>query len=544
MLNWMGRPQAFTDPAFDSLSVRFQSRELIDEITRFFAGKTRAELEDAGQKFGVPAAAVLSIDEAVSGDHARARRAFADVALSPDVSAPFPNGVMEIDGRRAVGPRTLPVTVDGGLSQRPQVAWPSTAAAPARPLAGLRVLDLGVIVVGGEQGRLLGDQGADVIKVENAGFPDGARQTLAGSLISANFAAGNRNKKSLGLNLRDARGRALFLKLAKQADVILSNFKPGVMASLGLDAQVLAQANPGLIVVDSSAFGSSGPWSRRLGYGPLVRAASGLTALWRYGDEPDAFSDSVTIYPDHVGARVGLIGILALLIRRLRTRRGGSISVSQSEVMLSHLATDIAANALRRAGVAVEGGPAHDAPWGVFPCAGDDQWCAVTVRGEADWRALIHRMGRRDLAEDQALSTRNGRAAARERIDQALAEWLSQRTPTDAMAQLQAAGVPAGAMRRVTELPQERYYQERGFFRVATHPYLAHEFLVEGPLAHAENFPDPPLEPAPLMGQQTRDLARSLLGLSGAEIEHLIAEKVLEAPTYPTPKPPVDRVSL
>ena len=113
---------------------------------------------------------------------------------------------------------------------------------------------------------------------------------------------------------------------------------------------------------------------------------SGLTALWHYPDDAESFSDSVTIYPDHVSARVGLMGVLALLIRRLRTGGGGRVSVSQSEVMLSHLAPRIAAMALERSGVAIEGGPEHDAPWGMFQCAGDDEWCAITVRGDADCR--------------------------------------------------------------------------------------------------------------------------------------------------------------
>jgi crotonobetainyl-CoA:carnitine CoA-transferase CaiB-like acyl-CoA transferase len=536
MLEWMGRPEEFTDPSFNSLAVRFQSQALLAAIARFFEGKTRAELETAGQRFGVPIAAVLSIEEAVASDHIADRHAYADVPLSSKVSASLPNGVLEIDGRRAAAERSVPV--EHKVSPRPprKIGWLSGGAPPARPLAGLRVLDLGVIVVGGEQGRLLGDQGAEVIKIESAAFPDGSRQIASATgPISANFAAGNRNKKSLGLNLRDPRGRGLFLQLAQKADIILSNFKPGTLESLELGAEVLAQANPRLIIVDSSAFGSHGPWSRRLGYGPLVRAASGLTALWHYPDDPESFSDSVTIYPDHVSARVGLIGILALLIRRLRTGVGGRASVSQSEVMLSHLAPRIAAMALERRGLAIESGPEHDAPWGIFQCAGDDEWCAVTVRGDADWKALALAIGRLDLAEDERLSTKQGRTAARADIDRALARWTAGRGPNEAMSLLQTAGVPAGAMRRVTELPKDAYYQERRFFRLATHPYLADDFLVEGPLVQAENLPDPPLEPAPLLGQQTREVARDLLELSDSEIDRLIAEKVLEAPEYAPP---------
>jgi crotonobetainyl-CoA:carnitine CoA-transferase CaiB-like acyl-CoA transferase len=533
LFEWMGRPEAFADPAFNGLAARFQSPTLIPAITRFFAGKPRAQLEAEGQRFGVPAAAVLSLDEAVESEHARARQAFSDVVLAPGLSAPFPNGVMEIDGRRAAAPRTVPTPSDD-RPERTRSPWrPAAAGAPARPLEGLRILDLGVIVVGGEQGRLLADQGAEVIKIESLAYPDGARQ-LAGGLISPNFAAGNRNKQSFGLNLRDPRGKALFLELAGRSDVILSNFKPGTLQSLGLDAEVLHATNPRLIMVDSSAFGSHGPWSRRLGYGPLVRAGSGLTALWRYADDPHAFSDSVTIYPDHVAARVGVLGVLALLIRRRRTGRGGALSVSQSEVMMSHMATRIAGRALARAGRAVDD-PEYDAPWGMFACAGDDDWCAITVRNDRDWLALCKAIDRADLAADAALADRRGRDAARTRIDAAVVAWTGNRTPAEAMSALQAAGVPAGAMHRVTELPHETYYRERGFFRSATHPHLAGDFLVEARMTHAKTLPDPPLAPAPLMGQQTRALAHSILGLTAAEIDQLVDDKVLEAPEYPPP---------
>lgn len=528
LFEWMGRPEEFADPNFNSLSARYKSTTLIPAIARFFAGKKRSLIEAEGQRFGVPAAAVLSLGEAVGGEHATARQAFRRILLAPGVSALFPNGVMEIDGRRAAATAEITSRSSETIAPRAAPDWPETTNTPARPLDGLRVLDLGVIVVGGEQGRLLGDQGAEVIKIESIAYPDGARQTTGGAAISANFAAGNRNKKSFGLNLRDPRGKALFLDLVKQSDIVLSNFKPGTMASLGLGTDVLSAANPRLIVVDSSAFGSHGPWSRRMGYGPLVRAASGLTALWHYPDDPYSFSDSVTIYPDHVAARVGVLGILALLIRRLRTDKGGAISISQSEVMMSHLANRISAMSLG-ADRRQEAGRDHDAPWGMFSCSGADDWCAVTIRDDQDWRSLCTVIDRLDLAADADLAHLSGRQASRVRIDAAVAEWIGARTSREAMALLQNAGIPAGAMNRVTDLPEEPYYRERSFFRKATHPNLDGEFLVEGQLTLARHLPDPPLEPAPLAGQHTRSLAASVLQLSGAEIERLIDQKVLEA---------------
>ncbi len=394
------------------------------------------------------------------------------------------------------------------------------------------MLDLGVIVVGGDTGRLFGDLGADVIKIENGAFPDGSRASQGPSGMRPGFAAGHRNKRAIAVNLRDPEGRELARELVRSADIVLTNFKPGVIASLGLDYDSLQEVNPGIVVVDSSAFGPTGPWSRRLGYGPLVRAAAGLTDQWVYPGEPGTFSDAVTVYPDHVCARVGALGALALLIRRERTARGGSVSVAQSEVMLSHFSAPIAAQDLIGRGHTAAAGPEHDAPWGLFPSAGDDDWVAVTVRADADWAALCGVIGRPDLLADASLAGAPGRDAQRGRIDAAVTEWTRQRSPFEAMEVLQAAGVPAGAMLRAIDLPAWDYYRQRNAFREELHPYGTEPYLMENVQIHAERVAEPPLGPAPLLGEQTYQIAGELLGLNTAQIDDLVERGVLEvAPT-------------
>jgi hypothetical protein len=161
--------------------------------------------------------------------------------------------------------------------------------------------------------------------------------------------------------------------------------------------------------VDSSAFGPTGPWANRLGYGPLVRAAAGFTAQWAYPGERDAFCDAVTVYPDHVAARIGALAALALLLRRERTGTGGAASVAQSEVMISHLAAEIAGKV---AGLP-EQQPEH--PWGLFPARGDDAWVAVTVRDDADHRALRTVIGEQCLeSQPNVLVIRFSEDAARD----------------------------------------------------------------------------------------------------------------------------------
>lgn len=528
MFEWLGRPAEFADPSYDDLRVRFASPTLIPAIARFFAGQTRAELEQQGQRYGVPVAGVLTLAEALATEQIRARGFLRESALAPGLTALIPAGTVEIDGVRAWSDAVPPSPAAAARV----TGAPSLAARPRRdgrlPLDGLRVLDLGVIVVGGDTGRLFGDLGADVIKVENSAFPDGSRAAQGPTGMAPGFAAGHRNKRGIGINLRDPEGLRLARELARSADIVLTNFKPGVLGSLGFDYDALKELNPGIVVVDSSAFGPTGPWSRRLGYGPLVRAAAGLTDQWVYPGEPGTFSDAITVYPDHACARIGALGALALLVRRERTGRGGSVSVAQSEVMLSHFAARITAEDLAARGHRAAAGPSHDAPWGLFPAAGDDDWVAVTVRNDADWDALCRAIERPDLLADPALSGAAGRDGQRPRVDAAVREWTLQRSPFAAMEQLQAAGVPAGAMLRVTDMPAWAYYRERHAFREETHPRAGEPWVMENVQIHAAGVAEPPGNPAPLLGEQTYQIAAELLGLDAAAVDDLVHRGVLE----------------
>ncbi len=502
LLRWMGEPAEFADPSFNSITARYKSPDLIPAMIRFLADKTRLEVEAGAQQFGVPAAALLDLDEALQSPQMIARDPFQPVEIAPGIEAPFPDGVMEIDGVRMGIGRPAPALPDAQTTWHDAPRLPHGNSIGPRPLSGIKVLDFGVIVVGSEAGRMLADQGADVIKIESSTFPDGIRQTAGAEPISASFASGNRNKQSAAIDIRHPRGKALLMDLVRQSDVILSNFKGGTLESLGLDHATLKQINPRIIVTDSSAYGPTGPWSRRMGYGPLVRASAGLTMQWRYPEEAESFSDAITIYPDHVAGRIVAIGVLALLIRRLRTGHGGRVSVSQAEVMLCHLYAQIAAKSLAGKGIPLEPADEHSA---VYACAGDDNWCVVTIRGKADRLAIARVTG-----------------------DAPLEQWLAGMPPVAAMERLQEAGVAAGAMLRTSELPDFAYYKARGFFRTTRHPHIADPVLMENAPARSATLPDPPDGAAPLLGQHTRDLLHERLALDEAEIAGLLAENVVE----------------
>jgi crotonobetainyl-CoA:carnitine CoA-transferase CaiB-like acyl-CoA transferase len=509
MFEWMGRPEEFASPEFEKMNVRFKSPTLIPAISAFFADKTRDELEAGTKTYGVPISALLDGSEAVAARHFKERQTFAPAKLADGTEISLPNGVLEIDGQRMAAGKQV--------SAEPiSVPAPSVAELP---LSGLKVLDLGVIVVGGEQGRLLADLGADVIKIESRAFPDGTRQSDGALGISTSFAAGHRNKRSLGLNLRSDEGKAIFERLVAKADVILTNFKPGTMESLGLGYEHLQGIKPDIILVESSAFGPSGPWAKRMGYGPLVRAATGLTTQWRYPDDTESYSDSVTIYPDHVGGRISILSVLALLLDRNRFGTGGRICSSQAEIVLAHQGWQIAA---AQSGW-VDPLEPQDMPWGVFPTAGEDEWCAVTVRDEADWSKLCQL-----LPKLNAGMARSERLANREAIEAELVCWLQERTASEAMETLQQAGIPAGRMKRVADLPEFAAYRERQTFRMETHPYLPDPFVSEALIAKSERLAPPPTRAAPLAGEHSAEVMEEWLGMASAEIDTLVQHGVIE----------------
>ena len=396
------------------------------------------------------------------------------------------------------------------------------------PLNDLVVLDLGVIVVGAETSRLFADCGADVIKVENRSFPDGNRQTVEGAAMSMSFAMGHRNKRGLGLNLRSPQGRDLFLRLVERADVVLSNFKPGTLESLGLGYEELRRMNPDIVTVESSALGNSGPWSDRMGYGPLVRAVTGLSQLWRYPDQPDGFCDGITIYPDHTASRIGAIAALACLMQRTQGVGGNTVGVAQAEVILTQFSEHFLLESLEPGTLMARGnGGEFDAPHGVFPCEGDDQWCVITVEGNSQWQRLCAILGDDELTDDQSLTTPSGRVAARERIESAVASWTATRNARDVMCLLQESGVPAGVMNRVNDLRTDPQVASREVFRSMHQPQIGDVFTGGAP-ARFSSIEEPQLAPAPMYGEHTREIARQYLALDDREIDDLVASGVLD----------------
>jgi crotonobetainyl-CoA:carnitine CoA-transferase CaiB-like acyl-CoA transferase len=540
MFSWLGEPAEFADPRYDAIPARFEASDRLHPlIAALCADRSRDQLVAEGTARGVPIAGVLTVDEVLASEHFTGTGTLVQADVADDLRATVPSGYVFVDGARAGLVRRAPRPGEHDhLLTTPRSARPDhdiglpLLPKGAAPLAGLRMLDLGVIVFGAELGRLFADHGADVIKVENSAFPDGLRQTRKGGGMNASFAWGHRNKRGLGLDLRSPDGARLFRELVADADIVSANFKPGTLESLGFSHAELARINPRIVVTDSSAFGSRGPWRSRMGYGPLVRASCGLSSLWRDTDsdpdEPSAFCDGSTVYPDHVAGHAAAVAALAAIIGRGATGAGQAIEVPQADVAVYALGPTLAIASSRPGSVDAEGNRRSGlAPAGVFPCAGDDEWCVIAVRDDNQWHALAAVTG---LPDDPDLRNFAGRAARRAQIEEQLATWTARHDPPQVEEKLQAVRVPAAAMVRLPEELNHPQLVARDSFHTLHHPMLPRPIPASARLARFSSLPDPALRPAPIPGEHTREICASLLRMKTEEIDRLVAAGVLQPP--------------
>ena len=542
---WIGEPEEFQDPKYDVVAARFAAWPQIGKLVqRLFAGQTMKDLVSAGQAHGVPIAAVLSPAQILASDHFQAVGAIADAELVPGVHARVPVGYFAVDGRHS-GFRVP--TPPAGRDEARWLAGPAATISPrnvSRPFDGLRIIDLGVIVAGGELSRLFGDLGAEVIKVESAAYPDGLRQTRVGEAMTESFAWTHRNNLAFGVDLRSAQGKQIFSRLVADADAVFANFKPGTLAALDFPYETLHALNRRVVLAESSAFGDTGPWSERMGYGPLVRATAGVSKLWKSHDDQDAqpgqpgqpasgsrhrFYDATTIFPDHVVGRITAIGALAALIHSERTGEGARVHISQTEAVVNQLDARYVTDAVRAAGHADlrDDSSVHD----VYPCAGDDEWCVISIRADADWRSATAVFGLPELADDERFATGGARIAHRHELLAQVSAWTRTRPPLQVAEALQSAGIPAGQMNRPPDVLEDPQLRARKLFTDMTHPLFDHPLPAETGPAPFRHIPPAPQRPAPLPGQDTREICHKILGMSSEETERLINDGVLFAST-------------
>lgn len=399
----------------------------------------------------------------------------------------------------------------------------------AAPLAGIRVLDFSHILAGPFCTRLLADFGAEVVKVETATRPDrtgvrkgppdaGGRQDRPPTYLNT-----NRSKRSITINLKTEAGYGLAVRLAAVADIIVENFSAAVMGRLKLDYERLKPINPRLIYVSMSGYGHSGPRQDWTSMNMNLQAYTGLMmATGSEDDPPIAISNS---WNDYIGGLHACSGIFQALTERATTGVGMNLDLAQFECSVATFGALLVYSAVNRAVAPRLGNRScQAAPQGVYRCAGEDQWCAVSIQSDEQWRALVTAMGRPAWATDPRFDTHLGRVENHDEIDASMETWTSRLEPAEVERRLKAAQVPAERMRRIREVVEgpdaskvfPRLEDPKGGAMPVTG--VPFSFSLSRLLRPA---------PAPSLGEHTEEVLKRWLNLSDAEIKQLGKQSAL-----------------
>ena len=371
-------------------------------------------------------------------------------------------------------------------------------------------MDFGHGAVGVEVGRRFAEYGAEVMKIESRTYTDFMRLQLGGE-TNPSFASSSRSKLGFGVNAKTDDGRALIHQLAARSDLVVENNSTGTMDKLGLGFDALQEVNPGLVMVSSQLMGSHGAWSWWRGYGPSTQPPGGLVHLWNYADR-DEPAGSMSIYPDHVAGCLGAVASLAALVGRARDVNAGvHVEVAQVETVTGMLGDLIAAEGVEPGSVVPMGNRSEvGAPWGLYRCAGEEEWLAITCRDDADWQGLVAAMGSPTWATDAAFADVEGRRARADEIDARIGEWTAAQSKDAVARACQAHGVPAAPMLTGAEMTTDAQYVARGFAVQIDQPGVG-PLVLDGAAFRGARMSGPDIRRAPDLGEHTRpDRARPI----------------------------------
>ena len=404
---------------------------------------------------------------------------------------------------------------------------PDPSSGETLPFQGLKVADFSWVGVGPISARCLADHGATVVRVESELRPDVLRggppfmDGEPGWNRSHFFGDFNSSKMGLLLNLKDEKAIEIARQLIAWADVYIESFSPGTVKRLGIDYEVARKINPNIVMVSTCLMGQSGPASAMAGYGYHAGAMAGFYETTGWSDLPP--SGPWVAYTDTIAPRFLLTTLLAALDHRRRTGEGQYIDAAQFEMGLHFLAPEILDYQANGYLASRSGNRARDAaPQGVYPCAGDDNWCAIAVDNDTHWSALCRVLGDPQWSKNPDLESVSGRLENHDSIDAGIANWTRTQNRSVVAEQLRTAGVPAGVVQRSSDLLRDTQYEHRNFFQYLNHvemgniPYAGHQFRIRG-------YASGPRSAAPILGQHSVEVLQELLGMSDDEIANAFA---------------------
>jgi succinyl-CoA---D-citramalate CoA-transferase len=399
---------------------------------------------------------------------------------------------------------------------------------PTGALDGIRVIEVGTLISGPFAGRLLGDMGAEVIKIEPPGSPDPLRTWGQAEVDGHHFfwTVHARNKKAVTLNLREPRGRDLFLKLVERSDIIVENFRPGTLEKWGLGYDVLRQHNKGIILVRVSGYGQTGPDAHKAGYASVAEAASGLRHMNGFpGGPPPRLALSLG---DSLAGMFAVQGALAALYRRTVSGEGQVVDAALTEACLAiqeSTIPDYDAGGIVRgpSGTRLEG----IAPSNIYRTA-DGSWVVIAANQDTVFRRLCGAMKQPELATDDRFVDHVARGRNQDELDTIIGDWAAQRQPDDIIETLSAAGVISGPINTVAEVVRDPQLQARGMLVEHFDEGIGRNVLGPGVIPVLSETPGSVRNAGPAQpGQHNDEVYGDLVGLTADEIADLEYQGVL-----------------
>ena len=419
------------------------------------------------------------------------------------------------------------------------------------PLSGVRIIEPGQVWALPYAISPLAAYGAEVIKVESAVRPDSSRGSpQPGSEVGDQpwnnggmYHEANRNKLGISLDLNTDRGKELFKELVSVSDVVAQNFPPRVMRNFGLDYLELRKIKPDIIVLDSTAYGSSGPWENYIGYGSSLQAVTGLTYVTGYEDSGPV--QGGILFNDTLGALNATYAILLALAHRERTGQGQWIDLSQYEAGVAHLGEAFMEYEMNGVAPTRRGNSHPDhAPYGLYPCVGDDGWLSITVTSDAEWANFVRAVGEA-WASNRDWETAESRLSQRKSLDEAIGRWTSDKDKHEVMHLLQSGGVACGAVYNTRDIATDAHHADRGFFEISQHPEPVGPRPHSAPLFGLTGVDRPPDRLAPRFGEANRKVFQELLGRTDQEYDELMDQQVIsDVPANPGVTQPPDPEGL
>ncbi len=503
---------------------RWEYRDLIrEQIHPWLAQRTVAEIVELGQLFRLPIAALGNGSTIRELEYVRERGVFARNPAGFD--QPRPPWLMSVCSPAPLGDTPALGEADNDSPWR-RAESEVEPEPDGLPLAGVRIVDLTAFWAGPAATHLLAAFGADVVKIESIQRPDGIRYS-GGMRTDVDdwweygwvFHAMNTNKRSVTLDLGSEQGRRLFTELVAGADVVIENFSPRVMEQFGLTDDVLRSVNPKLVFARMPAFGVEGPWRERVGFAPTMEQIAGLAWVTGLPESPPVTPRGAC---DPLAGVHAAFAVLAALNFAERTGTGQLVELPMLETVLNATAIQAIESEVFGVTLSRRGNRGHStAIQNIYRCAGSDDWIAISVRDDAQWRALVDVMGRPAWCDDEELSAVAGRHGRADEIDRRLADWCAGQPLAPTVERLAGAGVPAAPVvspSLVTDNPQLR---ERGFFEALHHASTGLGLYPCPPFARLAGQDKWLLRPPPKLGEHNEDILRERCGLTHEELTRL-----------------------